>query len=316
KDVRMVATDGNRLAMSTRSIGKAIPYATGIVLRKAASEIMPVIGAGAGGQLAITENQFVLQMPNFVMTARLIEGQFPNYEAVLPRAHPGKLVIPRAAFMAALRRVWVMAEERNNPVKLLLRPGALVLSAASHDLGEAEESLSVQYAGEEVAIGFNSRYVLEALTPIEKDEILFEFKDGLSPGVVKSVEEEGYCCFIMPMRIYLGFPSEKGSSDRLQIGWIQLVDFRNYHTLSYHPSAALNLLTGANAQGKSNLLEALAVLLTGRSFRTSRLAEIPRWGAESVSLAAELRRADGARTVRRGLRKREDGVWQGAGEEC
>jgi len=102
----------------------------------------------------------------------------------------------------------------------------------------------------------------------------------------------------------------------LQIGWIQLVDFRSYHTLSYSPSAALNLLTGANAQGKSNLLEALAVLLTGRSFRTSRLAEIPRWGAETSSLTAEIRRADGTRTVRRSLRKREDGVWQGAGEEC
>ena len=87
----------------------------------------------------------------------------------------------------------------------------------------------------------------------------------------------------------------------MQIGWIQLVDFRNYPTLSYSPSATLNLLTGANAQGKSNLLEALALLLTGRSFRTSRLAEIPRWGAETTSLVGELRRVDGIRTVRRGF---------------
>ena len=100
----------------------------------------------------------------------------------------------------------------------------------------------------------------------------------------------------------------------MQIGWIQLVDFRNYPTLSYSPSATLNLLTGANAQGKSNLLEALAVLLTGRSFRTSRLAEIPRWGAETTSLSGELRRTDGVRTVRRGLTKREDGAWQGSGD--
>jgi DNA polymerase III subunit beta len=95
----------------------------------------------------------------------------------------------------------VMAEERNKPVKMLLRPGAVVLSAASHDLGEAEEALNVQYAGEEVAIGFNSRYVLEALAPIETDDIVFEFKDNLSPGVVKGLEEEGYSCVIMPMRI-------------------------------------------------------------------------------------------------------------------
>jgi DNA polymerase-3 subunit beta len=201
KELRLVATDGHRLAIATRSVGEGLSGATGIVPRKAVVEIARVLGASEDVQLAITENQFVLQMPNFVMTARLIEGQFPNYEAVVPRAHPNKLVIPRGALMSALRRVSVMAEERNKPVKLLLRPGALVLSAASHDLGEAEESLAIQYSGEEVTIGFNSRYVLEALAPIEKDEILFEFKDGLSPGVVKSVEEEGYCCVIMPMRI-------------------------------------------------------------------------------------------------------------------
>ena len=80
----------------------------------------------------------------------------------------------------------------------------------------------------------------------------------------------------------------------MQIGWIQLVDFRNYPTLSYSPSARLNLLTGANAQGKSNLLEAFAVLLTGRSFRTSRLADIPRWGRGGHLVAGEIRRAEGA----------------------
>ena len=201
KELRLVATDGHRLAVASRSVGEGLSGATGIVPRKAVVEIARVLGASEDVQIAITENQFVLQMPNFVMTARLIEGQFPNYEAVLPRAHPGKLVIPRGGLMAALRRVSVMAEERNKPVKLLLRPGALVLSAASHDLGEAEEALDVQYAGEEVTIGFNSRYVLEALAPIEKDQIVFEFKDSLSPGVVKGFEEEGYSCVIMPMRI-------------------------------------------------------------------------------------------------------------------
>jgi len=201
KELRLVATDGHRLAVATRGVGEGLNGATGIVPRKAVVEIARVLGSSEDVQIAITENQFVLQMPNFVMTARLIEGQFPNYEAVVPRAHPGKLVLQRAPLMAALRRVSVMAEERNKPVKISLRPGTLTLSAASHDMGEAEEALPVQYAGEEVTIGFNSRYMLDALTPIEKDEILFEFKDGLSPGVVKSVEEEGYCCVIMPMRI-------------------------------------------------------------------------------------------------------------------
>jgi len=100
-------------------------------------------------------------MPNFVMTARLIEGQFPNYEAVIPKGHPGKLVISRTALAGALRRVAVMAEERNKPVKFVLAPAALKLSASSADLGEAEETLDVDYGGAEVTIGFNSKYVLD-----------------------------------------------------------------------------------------------------------------------------------------------------------
>jgi len=201
KDVRMVATDGHRLAFSTRSLGQAIPTATGIVPRKAVTEIMRVLGAGEEVQIAITENQFVLQMPNFVMTARLIEGQFPNYDAVIPRTQPGRLTAPRSSLTAALRRVAVMAEERNKPVKLALSPGSLKVTASSQELGEAEEILEVEYAGEEMVIGFNSRYLLEAMAALDKDQVMFEIKDAQSPGVIKSVEDEGYCCVIMPMRI-------------------------------------------------------------------------------------------------------------------
>jgi len=201
KDVRMVATDGHRLALSTRSLGKSVATATGIVPRKAVTEIMRVLGAGEEVQIAITENQFILQMPNFVMTARLIEGQFPNYEAVIPKTHPGKLSAARSSLSAALRRVAVMAEERNKPVKLALSPAALKLMASSQELGEAEEILEVEYAGEEFVIGFNSRYLLEAMGALEKDQVVLEIKDAQSPGVIKSVEDEGYCCVIMPMRI-------------------------------------------------------------------------------------------------------------------
>ncbi|MGH7326102.1 MAG: DNA polymerase III subunit beta [Candidatus Rokuibacteriota bacterium] len=201
KEVRFVATDGHRLAVATRGVGQGLSGVTGIVPRKAVIEIMRVLGASEDVQIAITENQFVLQMPNFVMTARLIEGQFPNWEAVMPRNHPGRLTLKRLALAAALRRVSVMAEERNKPVRLVLASGSLTLSAASHDLGEAEEALEVDYTGAELTIGFNSRYILDALAPMEHDDVLFEFKDGLSPGVLRSAADDGYCCVIMPMRI-------------------------------------------------------------------------------------------------------------------
>jgi len=102
----------------------------------------------------------------------------------------------------------------------------------------------------------------------------------------------------------------------VRIASIQLLDFRSYSALTYRPSPSLNLLTGLNAQGKTNLLEAVAVLLTGRSFRTSRLAEIPRWGSEMAHVHGDLYRTDGVRTVRRTIQRQPDGSWQTSGETC
>ncbi|MBI2544626.1 MAG: DNA polymerase III subunit beta, partial [Candidatus Rokubacteria bacterium] len=129
------------------------------------------------------------------------EGQFPNYEQVVPKGHPCRLVVSRSALAAALRRVSVLSEERTKPVKVLLSPGSLKLTAQNPELGEAEESLPVDYSGEELAIGFNSRYVLDALGAIEADEVVAELKDALSPGIIRSLEGEEYFCVIMPMRI-------------------------------------------------------------------------------------------------------------------
>jgi DNA polymerase-3 subunit beta len=202
REVRLVATDGHRLAISVRALGgEGADPVTGIVPRKAVTELLRVLGNSEDIRVALTDNQFVLQMPTFVLTARLIEGQFPNYEAVMPKGHPGRFLVPRAALQGALRRVAVIAEERNKPVKLTVTPAALKLSASSQELGEAEETIDVDYSGQEVTMGFNSRYLLDALTPVEKDPVAFEFKDALSPGIVKSAEGEGYCCVIMPMRI-------------------------------------------------------------------------------------------------------------------
>jgi DNA polymerase-3 subunit beta len=201
KEIRLVATDGHRLAMAKIALTQPADPVSGIVPRKAAMEIGRVLGTGEEVQVAITENQFVLQMPNFVMTARLIEGQFPNYDAVIPKGHPIRLPLNRAALTSAIRRVAVMADDRNKPVRFSLTPGALQLAASSHELGEAEESMEVEYTGVDVTIAFNSRYVIDALSPIEDDQAILELKDALSPGVVRQATDEGYRCVIMPMRI-------------------------------------------------------------------------------------------------------------------
>ncbi len=201
REIRLVATDGHRLALAVRPLAAASGQVSGIVPRKAVQEIARVVGSGEDVQVAISENQFILRMPNVLLLARLIEGAFPNYEQVVPKAHPHRLTVGRAALTAALRRVSVLSEERTKPVRFTLSPGLVKLAAYSPDFGEAEEQLEVQYTGDEMTIGFNSRYVLDALGAQSAEQVVMELKDGLSPGVIKSFEEEGSLCVIMPMRI-------------------------------------------------------------------------------------------------------------------
>jgi DNA polymerase-3 subunit beta len=199
--LRLVATDGHRLALATTTLAQPAPAVSAIVPRKAVMEIMRVLGSGEEVRVAVTDNQFVLELPNFVMAARLIEGQFPNYEAVIPTGHPVQLTIARAVLAGVLRRVAVMAEDRNKPVKLVLAPGALTLAAASQDLGEAEEALEVDTGGGDFAIAFNSRYIQDALAAVPSDDVILELKDSFSPGVVRGAADASYRCVIMPMRV-------------------------------------------------------------------------------------------------------------------
>jgi DNA polymerase III subunit beta len=201
RELRLVATDGHRLALAVRLLADAGPTVSGIVPRKAVQEVARIVGSGEAVEIAIGENQFMLKMPNVLLIARLIEGTFPNYEQVVPRAHPHRLVMSRASLSAALRRVSVLSEERTKPTKFFLSPGVLKLSAYSPDFGEAEEQLEIDYTGEDMTIGFNSRYVLDALSAQRGEQVVLEVKDGLSPGVIKSFEDDGSLCVIMPMRI-------------------------------------------------------------------------------------------------------------------
>jgi len=201
RELRLVATDGHRLALAVRPTGVSATPVSGIVPRKAVQEIARIVGSGEEAEIAIGENQFVLRMPNVLLVARLIEGTFPNYEQVVPKSHPYRIVLSRSGLTAALRRVSVLSEERTKPAKFILSPGILRLTAYSPDFGEAEEQIEVEYVGEEMTIGFNSRYVLDALGAQGGEQVVLEVKDGMSPGVIKSLEDDGSLCVIMPMRI-------------------------------------------------------------------------------------------------------------------
>lgn len=200
RELRVVATDGHRLALASVDVGENGEMA-GIIPRKAVQEMGRVLGAVEAAALVLRENQFFLRTPGFVLASKLIEGQFPNYEQVLPKAHPRRLTVEREPLIAALRRVSVVADDRTRPIRLTAGPGTLRLSASSQELGEAEEVLTADFAGEELAIGFNARYLLDALGPMEGERTVVELKDALSPGVFKSTANDAHLCVIMPMRM-------------------------------------------------------------------------------------------------------------------
>jgi DNA polymerase-3 subunit beta len=199
-DLRLVATDGHRLALARASVEADVEM-SGIVPRKAVLEVGRVLSGSDEATLAVRENQFFLRTPGFALASKLVEGTFPSYEQVLPKGHPRRLTVDREPLMAALRRVSVVADDRTRPIRLTVSPAALRLSASSQELGEAEEVLPAECAGEELTIGFNTRYVLDALAPMEGDRVVVDLKDPLSPGVFKSAADDDHLCVIMPMRI-------------------------------------------------------------------------------------------------------------------
>jgi DNA polymerase-3 subunit beta len=179
----------------------------GIVPRKAVQEITRVLGGAERVDLAVGESKFFVRTEGFELVSKLVEGQFPNYEQVMPKSSPLRLVVEREALLAAIRRVAVVADDRTRPVRLTASAGQVRLSAQSQELGEAEETLPAEFDGEELTIGFNARYVLDALGPMDHPWTVVGLKDGLSPGVLlgaaekSSAPDDAYRCVIMPMRM-------------------------------------------------------------------------------------------------------------------
>jgi DNA polymerase-3 subunit beta len=203
----MVATDGHRLALVE------VPYTSGV-----SSEVRALVGKKALGEVrnllaevpqeasvdfGRDESHLFFRVGERLVIARLLSGQFPNYEAVLPRENNCTVAIDHNAFAAGLRRVSQFADERSHAVRLQLSANELKLSSSSSETGESEEALEVQYSGDAIQIGFNSQYLLDFLGAVGTGLVRLELKDEQSAGQLRPIAEEGsqYRYIIMPMRI-------------------------------------------------------------------------------------------------------------------
>ncbi|OFX23678.1 MAG: DNA polymerase III subunit beta [Anaeromyxobacter sp. RBG_16_69_14] len=210
--LRTVATDGHRLSLAERSLEGDFQVKKGVILpRKGLGEMKKLLLEAAEGEtrLGFAENSAVLQRPRVRLVMRLIDGVFPDYRQVIPRAGEKKFTVGRERLLETLRRVSLLSTDKAHAVKLELEPGTLRVLSHNPDLGEAKEEVPVQYQGEPLKIGFNARYVMDvlialaALEPVAAQDVLLELADDLSPGVIKPGGESAtiFTAVVMPMRI-------------------------------------------------------------------------------------------------------------------
>ncbi|UCE86383.1 MAG: DNA polymerase III subunit beta [Deltaproteobacteria bacterium] len=203
--IRMVATDGHRLAYAERCIGEdASRLASGVIIpRKGLAELKRVVDEPDANEieLGFEANSGVVRKGDVTLVMRLIEGEFPNYRQVIPKESTIRLTLQQEALSQALRRVVLLSTERSRAVKLQLTRNRLTLSSSNPDLGEAEEEIDVDYSGDDVSIGFNARYLLDSLSGLRSKEVQLGLKDELSPVELRPTDDEETLAVVMPMRL-------------------------------------------------------------------------------------------------------------------
>lgn len=202
---RLVATDGHRLSMIEKTIEGTIPdeLKRGLVLpRKGVLEFKRLAEEGDSDvTLSFQDNNALVRKDQTIAVMRLVDGEFPDYERVIPKSNDQQALIAVDPFLHALRRMLILSSERSRGVKMNLKPGLLEVSSSNPELGDAREELDLDYQGPEMSIGFNARYLLDILQVQDEPRVRMIFKDQLSPGMLRPEKGEGFLAVVMPMRL-------------------------------------------------------------------------------------------------------------------
>ena len=196
----MAATDSYRLSVKETPVESAGPELEAIVPARALGELTR-IAAGGELELGVHDNQLIFSLPSagVLLTTRRIDGQFPNYQQLLPDTFEHELSLPRDEVLDVVRRISVVSQ-RNSPLRLRFAEGELTVSARTPDVGEASESLPIAFTGEPLEIGFNPDFLREGLESVETDDVVFRLISPLRPGLLQAPGEE-FWYLIMPIRL-------------------------------------------------------------------------------------------------------------------
>jgi DNA polymerase-3 subunit beta len=203
-NIRMVGTDGHRLSMIDRVIDAKHKEESMIIPKKAMMELRRLLeedSSNAELRIGFSKNHALFKRDGLVMVSKLIDGNYPNYLQVVPAKSTKKVAVSKDLFSHAVKRVSILSKEKTNAVKLQLEKDTIVLSTNNPEVGEASEELAVDYKGESITIGFNSRYLMDVLSAIDRATIALELNDSLSPCLITEGGDEHYKCVVMPMRV-------------------------------------------------------------------------------------------------------------------
>jgi DNA polymerase III subunit beta len=201
RQLRMVATDSYRLSVKETTLGDAL---SGTLEANVPARTLQELGRIAADAesigVAALENQVVFTVEEVVLSSRLVEGRFPNYQQLLPDSYDHELRISRVELLEVVRRISLLAQ-KNAPLRLSFAEGELGVSAQTPDVGEASESLPIPFGGEPFEIGFNPEFFRDGLEIAESEELVLKLISPLRPGLIQSGDDGGFQYLVMPIRL-------------------------------------------------------------------------------------------------------------------
>jgi DNA polymerase-3 subunit beta len=202
--IRMVSTDGHRLSKIEQPLEEwqNISLKDGVIIPKSGIvEVLRVLDEGKRIQLGFKENNFIVKKEQEGLIIRLIEGEFPDYQLVIPKKNKGKLKIKKAEFLMMLKRMSILSSDKYRSVRFKIDKDEMETLATNPEVGESKEVISVDYNGEKIEIAFNPRYFVDAVSTMASDDIIIRLNDEATPCLLEGEKDTGFLSVVMPMRI-------------------------------------------------------------------------------------------------------------------